>query len=157
MFKTSINMQIFPKFSFQYPPPPFENYWIRAWKVDTYYYMWWGENVLIKFTTKFFFYCRIFECTRTCIAKTLSLENLEGRVNCHPSPTSNPPVACDILLHDDSKFCVEGEQKTRGEIFKIAFGYLFLKYANQCLTSTILLLNTNHKHCFNVFTFGIFK
>ena len=63
----------------------------------------------------FFFYFRIFKCTRTCIAKKLYLWKFQkGRV----SPPPHPPAACDSLLHDDSKFCVEEEQKLRGEILQ---------------------------------------
>ena len=43
----------------------------------------------------------------------LSLEILERRV-ATPPPTTDLSVACDILFHDDSKFCVEDEQKPRG-------------------------------------------
>ena len=48
--------------------------------------------------------------------KNISLEILEGA--CPPPPPPNPPAACDSLLHDDSKFCVEDEQKPRGEILQ---------------------------------------
>ena len=72
--------------------------------------------------------------------KNISLEILEGA--CRPPPLPIRPqhvIHCYMMIQN---FVSRTNRNQEVKFSKIAFDYFCLKYANKCLTSTILLLNT---------------